>query len=919
MEGLSHWETRLLGFCILCISLILHQTRAQEGFKSIQSCAQTNFTDPKTNISWTTDDQWYPNISSCQEISPPSKLRVFSSTVGNKWCYSLKTRKDEIYLLRGTFKAGELQKAPPGTSFDVLIDITSIAIVKSSEDAVVEGIFKANDKYTNLCLSKERGDPYLLKLELRPLNSEYLKEKPSIALKVIDRVDVGSTGAEIRYPDDLFDRIWRPEPGDNNVTASPMTNIAIVNASRALPPIQVLRTALTHPEQLQFLHNNLDTGFYEYELYLYFLELNESVQAGQRLFNIYINGHKVAEMDIMAFGSRYRMLVLNFTANGALNLTMIKAANGSQLGPICNAYEILQIRPWIQGTNQEDKDAIFNVRNELLAFNPNNKVVVSWMGDPCLPLPWDGLFCESRDNSSAISKLDLSFKDLQGPLPQSITKLQKLRELNMSNNHFSQVIPGFPSSSVLTSVDLSHNNFMGNIPDSLALLPNLVTLLFGCNKKLSKDVPENLYRSTLDTDKGVCGGRRSSHKAKRIVIGTVAGGLLLIVGVIGISFWIYKRKVTANRRKFDVKGHPLTKNAIYSISSMDEIILQSISIQNFSLDSIETATQQYKTLIGEGGFGPVYRGTLSDGQEVAVKVRSATSTQGTREFDNELTLLSAIQHENLVPLLGYCNENDQQILVYPFMSNGSLQDRLYGEAAKRKTLDWPTRISIALGAARGLTYLHTFSSRSVIHRDVKSSNILLDNTMCAKVADFGFSKYAPQEGDSAASLEVRGTAGYLDPEYYSTQNLTAKSDVFSFGVVLLEIITGREPLNIKRPRTEWSLVEWAKPHIRNSRIDEIVDPNIKGWYHAEAMWRVVEVALSCTETFSAYRPSMVDIVRELEDALIIETNASEYMKSIDSFGGSNRFSIERPIAILPTPLPTEPSPILSQPSPPQPR
>lgn len=300
-----------------------------------------------------------------------------------------------ICYIRGTFKAGELQKSPTGTSFNVLIDITSIAIVKSSEDAVVDGIFKADDKYTNLCLSKEKGDPYLLKLELGPLNSEYLKDKASVALELIHRVDVGNTGAEIRYPDDPFDRIWRPEPGHDNARASPMTNIVIANANKSLPPIQVLRTALTHPEQLQFLHDNLDTGFYEYELYLYFLELNEYVQTGQRLF-------KVEEIDIMAFGSKYRTLVLNFTANGALNLTMIKAANGSLLGPICNAYEILQIRPWIQGTNQEDKHAIFDVRNELLAYNPDNEVVVSWMGDPCLPLSWDGVFCESRDNSSTI-------------------------------------------------------------------------------------------------------------------------------------------------------------------------------------------------------------------------------------------------------------------------------------------------------------------------------------------------------------------------------------------------------------------------------------------------------------------------------------------------------------------------------------
>ncbi|KAH7520390.1 hypothetical protein FEM48_Zijuj08G0138800 [Ziziphus jujuba var. spinosa] len=171
------------------------------------------------------------------------------------------------------------------------------------------------------------------------------------------------------------------------------------------------------------------------------------------------------------------------------------------------------------------------------------------------------------------------------------------------------------------------------------------------------------------------------------------------------------------------------------------------------------------------------------------------------------------------------------------------------------------------------------------------------------------------KGDSGASLEVRGTAGYLDPEYYMTHHLSDKSDVFSFGVVLLEIVSGREPLNIRRPRNEWSLVEWAKPYIRESKIDELVDPNIKGGYHAEALWRVVEVAWSCIEPFSAYRPCMADIVRELEDALIIENNASEYMRSIES-SGSNHFSMVFEKRIVPPPTPTETSPILTQNLPP---
>ncbi|KAL8117881.1 hypothetical protein AgCh_015679 [Apium graveolens] len=890
MGSSDYWTREVLTCSTLCILILLQTTYAQEDFRSIQCCADTNFTESTTNLSWITDDNWYPDKRTCQGITQQiknstvhAKTRIFNSSFAKKWCYNLTTRKDQDYLLRGTFTAGDLQRTPQSNIFDVLIDITSIAQVNSSNDAVVEGVFRTTMDYMNFCLLKEHGDPYLSKLELRPLASNYLKAKASTVLKLVDRIDVGNTGRGIRYPYDPYDRIWRPQPDQlhsSDVTQSSLLNIVITPTSTLLPPTQVLETAITHPERLEFLHNNLDTGYYTYNLYIYFFEHNESVQAGQRVIDIYINNEKRQEVDILSVGYNHRVVDLNFKANGVLNLTLLKT-NGSQLGPICNAYEIMQVRTQLQGTTQEDLDTIVDVKNDLLVDNQDNKVLRSWYGDPCLPLPWDGLFCTSINGSSVITKLNLSFQNLQGSLPPSVTKMRHLRELNMSNNRFSSVVPAFPASSILTSVDLSHNNLMGKVPESLASLRQLTTFSFGCNQHMSRELPETLNRSKLDTDNGTCHRQRSSTKSKGIVIGTVTGGLLFFVAAGVFCYCLVKKKVMT-RGKFD-GGHPLTKS--------------------------------------EGGFGSVYRGTLTDGQEVAVKVRSATSTQGTREFNNELNLLSAIRHDNLVPLLGCCYEKDQQILVYPFMSNGSLQDRLYGEAARRKTLDWPTRLSIALGAARGLTYLHTFSGRCVIHRDVKSSNILMDQSMNAKVADFGFSKYAPQEGDSAASLEVRGTAGYLDPEYYSTQHLTAKSDVFSFGVVLLEIISGREPLNVQRPRSEWSLVEWAKPYIRNSRIDEIVDPNIKGAYHAEAMWRVVEVALHCIETFSAYRPSMVDIVRELEDALIIENNASEYLKSMDSLGGSYRFSIERTIVIPPTPTPTETetSPILSQPAPPQPR
>ncbi|KAI7747372.1 hypothetical protein M8C21_002293, partial [Ambrosia artemisiifolia] len=799
-------------------------------FVSIQCCADSKFIDPDNNITWIPDDKWFYDNRQCQDImtnlqngTTYNHARFFGTKYGTKWCYDLPTKKGQNYLIRGTFPFEDLNTSPTGIFFDVLVGVTPIGRVNSSYETEVEGVVRATNDYINFCVLPKQGNPYASKIELRPLDFDY--GEPSSVLKLVHRVDVGNTGSGIRFPQDTYDRIWKPDSD---------------------------------------LNQNGDSKYNNYILNLYFLELDGAVQTGQRVFDIYINDVKRQQVDMMSVGSNYMATSINFTANKFLNLTIRKTSNGSYYGPICNAYEIFQVRPLLQATDQQEVDVILVIKNELLVENQDNEVI--------------------RVSHKA-GRGDLSDGKFKGPLAQGIT-----------------------------------------------MLTHLMELYYGCNKELYEAIPTRQNASRLAIDNGMCREEKSPHPTQAVFIVANAGATFSVTGVFACLICFYKKRKKAKKRS-EGKIHTMTKNAIYAMpSSKDDISLTGIFIQSFTFEQIESAIHDYKTLIGEGGFGSVYRGTLPEGQEVAVKVRSTTSTQGTREFNNELTLLSAIQHENLVPLLGYCCENEQQILVYPFMSNGSLQDRLnvytscgpccvlIGEASNRRALDWPTRLSIALGSARGLSYLHTFSGRSIIHRDVKSSNILLDDSMCAKVADFGFSKYAPQEGDSNASLEVRGTAGYLDPEYYSTQHLSAKSDVFSYGVVLLEIITAREPLNIHRPQNEWSLVEWAKPYIRNSRIEEIVDPSIKGGYHTEAMWRVVEVALACTEPYSAYRPSMTDIVRELEDALIIENNASEYMKSLDSFGGSNRFSIERPIFNIPLPLPTptptqsEPSSILTQPS-----
>ncbi|PON97099.1 Receptor-like kinase [Trema orientale] len=727
MERLvNNWVSRVskLSF-ILCLFILAQQTCAQEGFLSIACCADHNYTDLNTNISWVEDSSWYPDKTGCQKITRAAatytgynETRIFDVDFSGKRCYSLDTLKGQDYLIRGTFLyyGDTILK----TSFSISVGVTEISQVKySPKDLEVEGVFRANKSYIDFCLVKTEGAPYISQLELRQLKGlEYLQGFSSSVLKLVKRVDLGSKeGDIIRFPTDPSDRIWKSD-NISGSTSKPnqVADAKVVNYNANVGvPLQVLQTALTDPNRLEFSPDDLDTGDFQYRVILYFLELNETVQPGSRLFDIYINNDKKEmSFDILGNGSNYKELSFDVNANGVLNLILEKSS-GSSLGPICNAYEIFQVFPWEQETSPNDADVIVEVKSQLLVWNQKNKVLESWTGDPCLPTPWKGLTCGPINDSTVITNLDLSSMNLNGSIPPNVALLTNLNTLNMSYNGFTGEIPDFPSSSMLRSVDLRSNDLSGPLLRSLLMLPHLERLYIGCNQKIVSEYPSSFNSSKLDTRSETCSStvQGSSPSKRIIIIGSVACGSFILTVAAGVFFvCFYKKKLMPqgifNGKGF--KGHSRTKKTggvIFSIPIIEEIVVKSISIQTFSLANIEAATQNYKTLIGEGGFGSVYRGTLPDVQDVAVKVRSATSTQGTREFENELNLLSTICHENLVPLLGYCCENDQQILVYPFMSNGSLQDRLYdylltGEAsARRKKLDWPTRLSIALGAARG--------------------------------------------------------------------------------------------------------------------------------------------------------------------------------------------------------------------------
>ncbi|ESQ37130.1 hypothetical protein EUTSA_v10002860mg [Eutrema salsugineum] len=290
----------------------------------------------------------------------------------------------------------------------------------------------------------------------------------------------------------------------------------------------------------------------------------------------------------------------------------------------------------------------------------------------------------------------------------------------------------------------------------------------------------------------------------------------------------------------------------------------------FTFRELATATSNFRqeNLIGEGGFGRVYKGKLDKGQIVAVKQLDKNGLQGEKEFVVEVLMLSCLHHSNLVNLIGYCAAGDQRILVYEYMPLGSLEDHLFDIEPNQKPLDWNTRIKIALGAAKGLEHLHDKADPPVIYRDLKPSNILLNREFVAKLSDFGLAKLGPV-GDTTGetlnvSSRVMGTYGYCAPEYQRTGYLTVKSDVYSFGVVLLELITGRRVIDTMRPSHEQNLITWAQPIFRDpSRFPQLADSLLRGEFPEKSLNQAVAVAAMCLQEEPTVRPLMSDVVTAL--------------------------------------------------------
>ncbi|KAF6158720.1 hypothetical protein GIB67_040234 [Kingdonia uniflora] len=387
----------------------------------------------------------------------------------------------------------------------------------------------------------------------------------------------------------------------------------------------------------------------------------------------------------------------------------------------------------------------------------------------------------------------------------------------------------------------------------------------------------------------------SKSKKTAHIIGGAAGGAAAVGLVAAICIVVYNRKkrVYGNESNgtsgwLPLYGNSLTshnnsKSTISGKSSHTSSHLSTLAAglcRHFALGEIKQGTKNFdeSNVIGVGGFGKVYKGVVDGGTKVAIKRANPSSEQGVHEFRTEIEMLSKLRHRHLVSLIGFCEENDEMILVYDYMSHGTVREHLY----KCKThLSWKQRLEICIGAARGLHYLHTGAKYTIIHRDVKTTNILVDENWVAKVSDFGLSKTGPALNQTHVSTVVKGSFGYLDPEYFRRQQLTDKSDVYSFGVVLFEVLCARPALNPSLPKEQVSLADWALHCQRKGILEDIIDPTLKGKINPEVLKKFSETAEKCLSDHGTERPSMGDVLWNLEFCLQLQENPSSSLVKDD--------------------------------------
>ncbi|XP_074576357.1 LRR receptor kinase BAK1-like [Curcuma longa] len=564
---------------------------------------------------------------------------------------------------------------------------------------------------------------------------------------------------------------------------------------------------------------------------------------------------------------------------------------------------VLVFDPFSRVLSNMEGDALHYLKANL---NDPNNVLQSW--DPTLvnPCTWFHVTC---NNDNSVIRVDLGNAQLSGTLVPQLGQLKNLQYLELYSNNISGMIPSdLGNLTNLVSLDLYLNSFAGEIPDSLGKLTKLRFLRLN-NNSLSGPIPKALTNITalqvLDLSNNnlsgevpstgsfslftpisfannplLCGpgttkacpgapplsppppfvpptppsSQGSSASSTGAIAGGVAAGAALIFAAPAILFaWWRRRK---------------PQEHFFDVPAEEDPEVHLGQLKRFSLRELQVATDNFsnKNILGRGGFGKVYKGRLADGSLVAVKrLKEERTPGGELQFQTEVEMISMAVHRNLLRLRGFCMTPTERLLVYPYMANGSVASRLRERPPSEPPLEWGTRRKIALGSARGLSYLHDHCDPKIIHRDVKAANILLDEDFEAVVGDFGLAKLMDYK-DTHVTTAVRGTIGHIAPEYLSTGKSSEKTDVFGYGIMLLELITGQRAFDLARLANDDDvmLLDWVKGLLQEKKLEMLVDPDLQKDYVEAEVESLIQVALLCTQGSPMERPKMSEVVRMLE-------------------------------------------------------
>ncbi|XP_059067363.1 probable LRR receptor-like serine/threonine-protein kinase At1g51810 isoform X2 [Cryptomeria japonica] len=809
---------------VLSICSVLH---VQPEFISLDCGAVGGYNDAR-GISWTSDEQYINSgekriiLTDQSEVDQPMKhLRCFPQ--GKRNCYNLPAVRGIKYLIRACFLYGNYDGRESQPQFELLVDANfwATVVINNTTKTFCNGInAMARGPSINVCLARSTDHvPFISTLELRllmPAMYEFVGQYLSLISRV--HMDYGklSENPIIRYPDDQFDRLW--VKGEIYDTDYRNTVNSISSTEEFQIPSAVLETALVSSNKsvgnIRWNWRVPEIG--EYYFLMCFAEVEELDVNAIREFNISINGYSYQSP--VTLHSYLDSIVVKYGPINADSLENVQFSldptNRSSVGAIINALDIYQYRRLPNnGTKSEDVNAIADIVRH---FNLEKE----WMGDPCQPqkYSWDWVDC-NQDSSPRIIAVDLARNNLSGSIPEALATLSNLKQLNLADNDLNGSVP----------IGLSEQKQRGK----------LILSVYG-NEKLCQV--------------GICKDGRKGKSSKTLFVWLIVAGIAILISFTALLIFIKIKSSRKIRKGKTETGH-------LNLDNFD-------GCRSFSFIEVRAMTSNFQTEIGKGGYGSVYLGCLQD-KDVAVKILSDKSHKGATQFSTEVEILYKLHHKNLIKFMGYCEEEQNLVLVYEYMSIGDLRHFLDGQTSSRNYLGWERRLNIALDAAQGLEYLHVGCKPSIIHRDVKSSNILLNDQMEAKIADFGLSRMGPLDGATHVSTLVKGTIGYLDPEYYTTNRLTEKSDVYSFGVVLMEIISGKHPHFVDDSTSNSEHIQitnWVRASLLKDDIENIADPNLHGNYDKDAMLKVANLAMVCTSPQSKNRPTMNEVVLELKEA-----------------------------------------------------